>query len=291
MSSQNSLEKKLDRYYDDIIDKIMELIETQKNVLGEQKELRKDVAKLKEHLLEAKTAIEQVEAKISNLNRGSPSGVYPGSSVRTSYSSSHTPAIPHIQPNTTTVTSVPAAGQVPAAATTTSAAAPKSLKDYLAQEVAIFDVKVLNAFIKSTKEIVKTNTKNDPTFLKPMIEAGINLPIVIAGRMNLSRDKGKGSMAFCMEKESGAAITRAVFMLPEDAKVTESDIKDVTSEICNQICGKSKLALKNDGYSFEIGLPEIHQGKPKELFAVLGRPKVALFFEYMKKPFYVLFWG
>ena len=42
MSAQNPLEKKLDRYYEDIIDKIMELIETQKNVLGEQKELKKD---------------------------------------------------------------------------------------------------------------------------------------------------------------------------------------------------------------------------------------------------------
>ena len=62
--------------------------------------------------------------------------------------------------------------------------------------------------------------------------------------MNLSRDKGKGQMAFCMELESVSAITRAVFMSPEEAKVSDADIKDVTSEICNQICGKSKLALK-----------------------------------------------
>jgi hypothetical protein len=51
MSSPNPLEKKLDRYYEDIIEKIMEIIEAQKNILGEQKEIRKDVAKLKEHLL------------------------------------------------------------------------------------------------------------------------------------------------------------------------------------------------------------------------------------------------
>ena len=268
----NSFEKKLDRYYDDIIDKIMELIETQKNVLGEQKELRKDVAKLKEHLLEAKTNIEQIDAKISNLGRGSLSGsASSGSSGSSSQKTSQT--------SSQGGSSGASGGQT------------KSLKDFLAQEVAIFDVKVLNAFIKSTKEIIKTNTRTEPAFLKPVIEAGIKLPIVIAGRMNLARDKGKGSMAYCMELESASAITRAVFMLPEDGKVTDADIKDVTSEICNQICGKSKLALKNEGYSFDIGLPEIHQGKPADILAVLGPPKVALLFEYIKKPFYVLFWG
>lgn len=276
MSAPNSLEKKLDRYYEDIIDKIMELIETQKNVLGEQKELRKDVAKLKEHLLEAKTGIEQIDAKISNLGRGAIGAVSSGGTSKVASSSATHP---------------PNAAQAASQKTSQGGVSPKSLKDFLAQEVAIFDVKVLNAFIKSTKEIVKTNTRTEPVFLKPIIEAGINLPIVIAGRMQLARDKGKGSMAYCMELESASAITRAVFMLPEDAKVSDADIKDVTSEICNQICGKSKLALKTDGYSFEIGLPEIHQGQPKDLLAVLGTPKVALFFEYMKKPFYVLFWG
>ena len=276
MSAPNSLEKKLDRYYEDIIDKIMELIETQKNILGEQKELRKDVAKLKEHLLEAKTEIGQIDAKISNLGKG----VGVGSATSATHKSASPSSSTH-PPNATS-----AAPQA-----SSQGGSPKSLKDFLAQEVAIFDVKVLNAFIKSTKEIVKTNTRTEPVFLKPIIEAGINLPIVIAGRMQLARDKGKGSMAYCMEIESASAITRAVFMLPDDAKVSDADIKDVTSEICNQICGKSKLALKTDGYSFEIGLPEIHQGQPKDLLAVLGAPKVALFFEYMKKPFYVLFWG
>lgn len=276
MSAPNSLEKKLDRYYEDIIDKIMELIMTQKNVLGEQKELRKDVAKLKEHLLEVKTGVEQIEVKISNLGKGVGGGsIGVSSSLKTASPTLSTHSAQSVTKGTSSGGGNPQ----------------KSLKDFLAQEVAIFDVKVLNAFIKSTKEIVKTNTRIEPVFLKPLIESGINLPIVIAGRMQLSRDKGKGSMAYCMELESASAITRAVFMLPDDAKVTDADIKDVTSEICNQICGKSKLTLKTDGYSFEIGLPEIHQGQPKDILAVLGAPKVALFFEYMKKPFYILFWG
>lgn len=272
MSAQNPLEKKLDRYYEDIIDKIMELIETQKNVLGEQKELKKDIAKLKEHVLETKTEFEQINAKIDNLAKVVRSGggiATGGSSSSGSYSTSA------------------GAGQNKPAGN----AKAKSLKDFLATEAAIFDVKVLNAFIKATKEIVKTNTRTEPSFLKPVVGENTNLQIIVAGRMNLSRDTGKGCMAFCMELESAAAITRAVFMSPEDAKVSDADIKDVTSEICNQICGKSKLALKNEGYSFDIGIPEIHQGQPKELLAVLGYPKISLLFAYDKKPFYVLFWG
>jgi CheY-specific phosphatase CheX len=277
MSSPNPLEKKLDRYYEDIIEKIMEIIEAQKNILGEQKEIRKDVAKLKEHLLETKANIGQIDKKISNLGKGVGGGASSSSDLKTT------------SPTPFPTQSMQATHAIPQPAS--QGGSPKSLKEFLAQEVAIFDVKVLNAFIKSTKEIIKTNTRIEPVFLKPIIDSKINLPIVIAGRMQLARDKGKGAMAYCMELDSASAITRAVFMLSDDSKITEADMKDVTSEICNQICGKSKLALKTDGYSFEIGLPEIHQGQPKDILAVLGVPKVALFFEYVKKPFYILFWG
>ena len=276
MSAQNSLEKKLDRYYEDIIEKIMELIETQKNVLGEQKELKKDIAKLKEHVLENHSDIKQIDAKISNLTKITGSGN--GGSKGGSYS-----------PNT--YQSNASGATTSQSAKSSSGGPPKSLKDFLATEAAIFDVKVLNAFIKSTKEIVKTNTRTEPSFLKPVVGEDVKLQIVVAGRMQLARDGGKGTMAFCMELDSAEDITRAVFMLPEDAKVTDADIKDVTSEICNQICGKSKLALKNEGYSFDIGIPEIHQGQPKDLIAVLGFPKISLIFAYNKKQFYVLFWG
>lgn len=269
MSAQNPLEKKLDRYYEDIIDKIMELIETQKNVLGEQKELKKDIAKLKEHVLESHSEIQQINTKIDNLTKTIGTG---GGGVK---GGSYSPNTQHAN----------------FAAPKAAGGPPKNLKDFLASEAAIFDVKVLNAFIKSTKEIVKTNTKTEPSFLKPVVGEDVNLHIVVAGRMQLARDSGKGSMAFCMEFESAAAITRAIFMLPEEAKVSDADIKDVTSEICNQICGKSKLALKNEGYSFDIGIPEIHQGQPKDLIAVLGLPKISLFFAYNKLTFYVLFWG
>ncbi|BBH52028.1 chemotaxis protein CheX [Fluviispira sanaruensis] len=281
MSSQNPLEKKLDRYYEDIMNKIMEILQTQKDLLGEEKDLKKDVAKLKEHVLEIKTNIQAIEAKLSSKSSGI-----------SHVSGSH-------QPHPPLGTSIASAATLSSAAGSNQGqqtgahlpASSKSLKDFLAQEFAIFDVKVLNAFIKSTKEVIKTNTKNDPTFLKPVIEAGMTLPIVIAGKMPLSRDKGKGAMAFSMALEAAQAITKAVFMMPEDGKVNDADIKDVTSEICNQICGKSKLTLKSEGYSFEIGLPEIHQGNPTELLAKLGHPKVALHFEYLKKPFFVFFWG
>ncbi|WP_186645439.1 chemotaxis protein CheX [Fluviispira vulneris] len=279
MSSQNPLEKKLDRYYEDIMSKIMEILQTQKDLLGEEKDLKKDVAKLKEHVLEIKTNIQAIEAKLSSKSSGISGG-----------SPQPHPPLGASTVSAATLSSVASSNQAQQSGAHLPASS-KSLKDFLAQEFAIFDVKVLNAFIKSTKEVIKTNTKNDPTFLKPVIEAGMALPIVIAGKMPLSRDKGKGAMAFSMALEAAQAITKAVFMMPEDGKVTDADIKDVTSEICNQICGKSKLTLKNEGYSFEIGLPEIHQGNPTELLAKLGHPKVALHFEYLKKPFFVFFWG
>ena len=58
MAEKDHLEKKLDKYYDDIMLKILEIVEFQKNIYGEQKDLKKNVAKMKEHILELKTEIE-----------------------------------------------------------------------------------------------------------------------------------------------------------------------------------------------------------------------------------------
>jgi CheY-specific phosphatase CheX len=154
----------------------------------------------------------------------------------------------------------------------------------------VFDVKILNAFIKSTKEIIKVNTRQEALFLKPIADTKEPLPIIAASKMELSKDKSKGSVAFCLQQESAEQITKAIFMLPTDGKITPLDIKDVSSELCNQICGKSKLTLRKEGYSFEISLPEIHQGKSDEILTVLGTPKIALHFEFKGKPFYLFFW-
>lgn len=280
------LEKKLDRYYDDIMSKIMEVLEAHKVILGEQKEIKKDLAKLKESVLENRNTLDRIDTRTENIkaamgSAGMGAGYKgaEGGGMQVRHQAPPPPPPPTAAPHP-----VGSAAAIPGAST-------QNLKDFLSQQLAVFDVKVLNAFIKSTKEIVKSNSRIEPSFIKPMIESKVSLPIVIAGKMNLSRDKGNGAMALCLDQNSANAITRAVFMLAEDGKVSDSDIRDVTSEICNQICGKSKLALKNEGYSFEIGMPEIHQGTTMELYALLGYPKIVLQFDFGKVPFYVYFWG
>ena len=286
--ASDPLEKKLDRYYDDIMSKLMEIIDTQKAILGEQKELKKDVAKVKEYVLESRSTLERIDIrteaqKSTGMSYKAPDNSQSGQAKPQASSLMNSPAA-NAAPK---ITAANAAPQLTAA----NAQPTQNLKDFLSQQMAIFDVKVLNAFIKSTKEIVKSNSRIEPAFIKPIIETKINLPIIIAGKMNLSRENGSGSMALCFEQGSANAVTRAVFMLGEDAKVSDLDIKDVTSEICNQICGKSKLALKNDGYNFEIGMPEIHQGSTMELYALLGYPKIVLQFDFGKVSFYIYFWG
>jgi CheY-specific phosphatase CheX len=66
----------------------------------------------------------------------------------------------------------------------------------------------------------------------------------------------------------------------------------VTSELCNQVCGRSKILLRADGYNFDISVPEVFSSNdPRTLTHQIGYPKVALVFEYRKEHFYVLFWG
>jgi CheY-specific phosphatase CheX len=285
--ASDPLEKKLDRYYEDLMSKILEVIDMQRVIIGEQKDLKRDIAKMKEYVLENKETLERIDARTEAMKMGGGHST----GYKSSSDSSVSAPIPRSAPPLPT--SGPTPVEVISAPKPMPSGAPsnQNLKDYLSAQLAIFDVKVLNAFIKSTKEIVKSNSRVEPTFIKPVIESKINFPIIVAGKMNLARDKGNGSMALCFDQASANAITRAVFMLPEEGRVTDSDIKDVTCEICNQICGKSKLALKNEGYSFEIDMPEIHQGSPMELYALLGYPKIVLQFEYNKNPFFIYFWG
>ncbi len=294
------VEKKLDRYYDDLMTKLLEISEFQKTTFGEQKELKKEVAKVKEYLLDARKIIDLIdtrtEVKTGNYNgqTAPPMSATPNTQASASqgaYNGQGASASQGAYNGQAPVSQRPPAQAGGAPGVPKPGAPTQNLKDFLAQQVAIFDVKVLNAFIKSAKEILKSNSRTEPVFVKPIIETSIVLPIIVAGKMKLSRDKGSGSMAFCLELGSATAITRAVFMLPEEAKITAADVKDVTSEICNQICGKSKLALKSEGYNFEIELPEILQGTAAELYGILGHPKIVLHFEFNKLPFYIYFWG
>ena len=61
------LEKKLDTYYEDLMSKLIELVDMQKVLLGEQKELKKDFAKMKEHVLEHKTYLDRIDTRLENM--------------------------------------------------------------------------------------------------------------------------------------------------------------------------------------------------------------------------------
>jgi len=255
------IEKKLDRYYDDLMGKLLELVDLNGRILTEHKELKKEISKLREVTLQTQTVVESAAEKMKSVGRPALGTPEPGSSNH----------------------SAPTATPKPGGATYRN--------DYFSNCSSMLDVKVLNAFIKSSKDVIKSNSGREPNFQRPRIEDKMVCPIVVAGRMKLTREGGKqGAMAVGFEKASGEALTREVFRLPPDGPVSEADMKDVTSEICNQICGKSKIFLKNEGYIFEINNVEVHAGTSQDLFKILGHPRIILLFDYISNPFHLMFW-
>ena len=99
-------------------------------------------------------------------------------------------------------------------------------------------------------------------------------------------------MAVCFEEKCIESLAKAVLFIDDDSSVSPADCADVASEVCNQICGKSKILLQKSGFSFEIERPEVFTGTADELMNTLTSPKIALVFHYAKGlPFYVCFWG
>ncbi len=294
MAVPGGIETKLDRYYDDLMEKILLLHELHARLLAENKEIKKELSKLRELGIHTQEDVDWIRTRM--MQAPGHSLQHPSVSVsavaHTSVTAPHASPLKTQENKVTNSPTKPAssAGQAPNSGPPPSGAA-QNLKEFLASEPSIFDVKVLNAFIKATREVIKTNAKQDPQFLKIRIEKGMSFPIAIAGKLHLSHNGGKGVMALAFEASCIDAIAKAVFNMPQDAQVNEADRADVTSELCNQVCGKSKVFLSKDGYTFDIGMPVVEKGDSASLNKLLTPPKIALVFQLQEMPFFALFWG
>jgi len=287
------IEDKLDRYYDDLMGKLMEVVECHIRLTGENKDLKKEVSKMRESILQIQADVEGLSTFIRQNKPVTEFKIQPSPEESPKSSSPVSPVPPPASPSSpSSPSSVPSPSQGAKEIEKAGESKQRSLSQFLEDEISIFDVKVLNAFIKATKEIFAANLGEEPQFLKPRVEKNLKVPIVVVGKMNLTRDqKGNGSMAVAFEKKSIEIIAAKILMMPLDSKPLTRDCLDVTSEMCNQVCGKSKILLKTDGYNFDIALPEVSAGTTEQMYQKLGIPKIALHFKYKNESFYILFWG
>ena len=301
-------EEKLDKFYDQFMREVErlfgrhdELRKLVREMNEEARNTRKEMHRMKETTKIIEENIKDIKDNLSGAGlQKTPQGFSVGASQQ---SSATAPAqkeqMTIVKGSKTSSQPMPASAPADASGQEVKpeeagkAKKPKSLSEFLSDEVSIFEVSVLNAFVKATREVLKSNSRVEPKFLRPRVEKNIRLPVSLACKMPLEREgTGKGIMAILFEASSMQHIARNVLFIPEGENVRPADEEDVASEICNQICGKSKVLLKDKGFSFEIGRPVAVTGGPTEIMLRLTYPKLTMEFEYTESTrFYLCFWG
>lgn len=281
MAAKSPIETKLDRnhdrvntYFEELRKRILEIFDFNVTMTSEIKEFRKEFTKLREHVL-------QISAEVEALRRLQENRIALPMAAGAEESSGEP-----LPPPTETVAEAEAAPAEPPAPS-----GPKSLKEYFASNSSIYSVTVLNAFIKATREVFKILTEKEARFLRPSVLENKPVPMVIAGQMKLDRDKGMGSMVIGMSKACAIQLTRDVLRMPEGEQLKAEYLRDVASEVCNQVCGSASVALKADGYAFRMSMPEVKSGNASDLNREYGIPQIVLHFEYHGAPFFILLWG
>lgn len=250
--------KKMDTYYDDLMGKLLELIKAQQDLSGEHKDVKKEMAKMKEYFLTLKDEMEFIHQKLDRRGFAQPQQTQQKSKMFQN-----------------------------------QAAQGKSAERDPVEMIgssSLFEMNVLKVFISCTKEILKMNAKAEPEFVKPIPIAEGNIPVAFLSAMDLKTNKGNGRFGLCMEREAAHLITTYTLMESRaDEELADNDIQDLTQELANQICGTTKRALKADGVDIEFGLPKSYAGDNEKILKNLGEPMIILQFKFQNTFFYLHF--
>jgi chemotaxis protein CheX len=149
------------------------------------------------------------------------------------------------------------------------------------------DVEFINPFITATKTVLETqaNLKLTPgkAYLRKPTE---NIPMEIAGVLNLVCSEFKGSISLCFRGQVFLNIYES--MVGEKHAQITSEIQDAAGELLNIIFGQAKTVLNDQkGYSLEKSLPTILVGEKLKLHHQSRSPAIILPFDCSAGTFHV----
>ncbi len=122
----------------------------------------------------------------------------------------------------------------------------------------VFDVKVLNAFLAGTVNVLTTMCQTNPLTGKPSLKKSKALTGDVSGAISLTGTGMRG--VFIITFSRGAILLIVSRMLGERYAGITDEIKDAVGELTNMIAGNSRKELAQIGMPFEAGIPTIVVG-------------------------------
>ncbi len=147
------------------------------------------------------------------------------------------------------------------------------------------DARIINPFISSTLNVLKTMAMVNPVAGKPYVKASSVSTGVVTGIIGLASEKLKGTMVVSFDKSSIVTIVNN--MLGEAHTEVNDDIVDAVGELTNMICGGVKKSLGDLGMNFSMATPVMLLGKGVEIKQLTKSPVVAIPFEMPEGKFVI----
>jgi len=149
----------------------------------------------------------------------------------------------------------------------------------------VLDKELINPFIESTVNVLKTMAMIVPTPQSPRIKTTQDPYGDITAIIGMAGDNIKGSFAVSFTEPCIFKILSN--MLGEEIKALSRDVSDGVGEITNIITGGVKAQLADKGYSVGMAIPTVVSGKGHSVEHVTEHPVTLVPFETEAGPFFI----
>jgi chemotaxis protein CheX len=128
----------------------------------------------------------------------------------------------------------------------------------LAEANPIMDKNFIQAFVNGVSSTITITGQTEVVVLKPFVENSFESKGEVSGTLGMTAGTLKGHLSISFEKPAILKIVKNMF--GEDQTELTRDVCDAVAEFTNQIYGAAKKTLNQQGYSFQMALPNVVKG-------------------------------
>lgn len=139
------------------------------------------------------------------------------------------------------------------------------------------DVELINAFVSSTVNVVRTMAQTELKVGKIGPKSGRTTAGVITGVIGMASDQISGNLILSFDEPSILGIVSR--MLMEQYSEISDQVVDAVGEITNMICGGAKSELNQKGYVFNMATPMMIRGLNVEISQLTEGPVMSIPFQ------------
>ena len=147
------------------------------------------------------------------------------------------------------------------------------------------NVELINPFIESVVNVLKTMSQTDPVVGKPGLKKNNLTEGIVTGVIGMAGDDISGNMAISFDEPCICGIVSR--MLMETFTKVNQDVVDAVGEITNMISGGAKKLISEKGYSFNMATPMMLVGKGIEIQQMSKSPIIQVPFKTVDGAFVI----